>query len=300
MINFGRTIEIDIESATEKIEVRNLRMIFDVQDQVGDEPAQGRITIYNLNPDHRAAIRFEKLKSLDRFGSTLTVKAGYAGVGDPTQIYQGVIISAVNTKNGPDWITEIITAPEIARLLTAVINKKQPYPAGTLKSTIFFDVIDDLNIPVNSQEKVKVLDILGFAVTKKSWTVFGSAVDVLNRLSNQWKKMINVRYIGNQVSMLVAGDSVNVIPIKINKGNLIGAVEVIDSGVKFKVQLDGGINRSKLVDVESATVDDLTTSGKYVTTLVNHRGDNRQGEFATSCTCVFPNSEKGIARTGVR
>lgn len=298
MINFGRVVEIDIASPRQMIKVRNLKMVFDVQDQVGDEPAQGRFTIYNLNPAKRAAIRFEKLKSLDRFGDTLTIRAGYQG--NIKQLYEGAIISAVNNKNGPDWMTEIITAPEIARLLTAVVTKKQPYPAGTLKSAIFFDVVSDLNIPLNSQERNKVSDILGTAAIKKGWTLYGSAVDVLSRLSSQWKNMINVRYYGNKVSALVVGESVNDKPIKINAGNLIGAVEVIDGGVKFKAQLDGELNLYKLVAVDSETVDDLTTSGNYVTQMVNHRGDNRQGDFSTSCSCVFPNSEKGIFRSGLK
>ena len=297
MINFGRVVEIDIKNNRQTIEIRNLKMIFDVQDQVGDEPAQGRFTIFNLNPDNRAAIRFEKLKSLDKFGDTITIRAGYQD--DIKQLYEGAIISAINNKNGPDWMTEIIAVPEIARLLTATVSRAQPYPKGTPKASIFFDVIDDLNIPLNSQEKSKVLEILGTAQIKKSWTLYGSAVDVLNRLSKQWKEMINVRYYGNKVSTLVVGESVNTVPVKINRGNLIGSVEVTDGGVKFKAQLDGELNLHKLVDVESATVDDLTTSGKYVTTMVNHRGDNRQGDFSTSCACVFPNSEKGIFRQGL-
>lgn len=298
MINFGRVVEVDIISARETIEIRNLRIIFDVQDQTGDEPASGRITIYNLNPKHRAAIRFEKLKELDRFGNTIRLKAGY--INNVKQIYSGDIISAVNTKNGPDWITEIITTPEIARLLTANLTRDVPYPKGTLKADIFFDILGDLNIPVNNQEKSKILSILGTAPIKKSWTMFGSAADHLSRLSDQWRGMINVRYQGNRASLLTAGETINAIPIQINAGNLIGAIEVVDGGVKFKVQLDGDLTRNKLVFVKSETVDDLTTSGNYATTNINHRGDNREGNFATSCSCIFTNAEKGIFRTGLR
>ena len=298
MINFGRVIEIDIINAREKIEVRDLRMIFDIQDQIGDEPASGRFMIYNLNPQHRSAIRFEKLKRLDRFGSTVRLRAGYKD--NLIQIHEGVIISAVNTKDGPDWITEIITSPEVSRLINAKITKDVAYPKGTLKSKIFFDLLDDLNIPVNNQEKTKTLSILGTSVIKKSWTIFASAVDALSRLSSQWREMINVRYQGNQVSFLPPGETINTIPIQINAGNLIGAVEVVDSGVKFKVQLDGNLTRHRLVSVESKTVDDLTTSGNYATINVNHRGDNREGNFVTSCLCTFPNAEKGIFRTGLK
>ena len=298
MRNFGRVVEVDIETDREKIEIRNLKIVFDVQDQVGDEPAQGRIVVYNLNPDHRAAVRFEKLKSLNKFGGELILRAGY--IDQIKELYRGTIISAVNTKNGPDWMTEILVVPEIARLLTAIVTRKQPYATGTPKSSIFFDIVNDLNIPISNPEKTKVLEILGNAAIKKPWTIFGSAVDVLNKLSKQWKEMVNVRYYGNKVSGLVAGESVNTVPVKINRGNLVGSVEVIDGGVRFKTQLNGELNLHKLVDVESETVDDLTTSGKYVTQNVNHRGDNRQGDFFTSCSCVFPNSEKGIFRSGLQ
>ena len=297
-MNFGRVVEIDIESPRDTIEIRNLRMSFDVQDQVGDEPASGRFIIYNLNPEKRAALRFEKLKSLDRYGNEVTLRAGYTG--NIKEIYKGTIISAVNTKDGPDWRTEIITVPEIARLLTAIVTRDTPYAKGTKKAKIFFDVINDLNIPLNKEEKNKVEEILGSATIQKSWTVFGSAVDVLSQISSQWRNMINVRYYGDKVQTLVVGESVNDDPIVINNVNLIGPVEVIDGGVQFKTQLDGNLNLHKLVRVESATVDDLTTSGNYVTQIVNHRGDNREGDFFTSCSCVFPNSEKGIFRQGLR
>jgi hypothetical protein len=289
-LNFGRVIEIDIESARDKLEIRNLKMSFDVQDQVGDEPAAGRFTIWNMNPDKRVAIRFEKLKKLDRYGNVLTLKAGYGE--NIKQIYKGNVISAINIKDGPDWRTEIQTVSEVTRLLTAKIKRDQPYPAGIRKSAIFFDIMEDLNIPINQQERSKVQEILGDAKLQKPLTVFGSATDALSQLSKQWKKMINVRYYGDIAHSLVQGDTVNSVPIKINSGNLVGPVEPTSDGINFKTQLDGDLNLYKLVYVESATAQDRTTSGNYATVNVNHRGNNREGDFITSCNCRFPLGER--------
>lgn len=293
MSNFGRTIEVDILGSNKTIKIRNLRVVFDVQDQTSDDPARGNIQIYNMNQENRRSIRFEKLKQINKFGDTIKVRAGYPE--NIRQVYDGVIISAINTKVGPDWITTIEAQPEIARLLSAEISQTV-YTKGTPKITIFLNLLNDLNIPTQSTELSKIRTFFGSAKISSSWTLFGSAPEVLARLSKQWRNLINVRYQGNQVSLLPVGESLNEVPIEINKTNIIGSPSVIDSGLNFSVQMNPDITLQTLVHVESETVNDLTTSGNYVAVNVNHRGDNRQGDFITQIRGIFPNGEKGLDR----
>ena len=292
-INFGRTIEVDILGSNKLIEIRSLRVIFDVQDQTSDDPARGKIQIYNMNQENRRSIRFEKLKQINKFGDTIKIRAGYPG--NIMQVYDGVIISAINSKVGPDWITTIEAQPEIARLLSAEVSQTV-YTKGTPKITIFLNLLKDLNIQTQSTELTKIRTFFGTATISSSWTLFGSAPEVLSRLSHQWRSLINVRYQGNQVSLLPVGESLNEVPIEINKSNIIGSPSVIDSGLNFSVQMNPDITLQTLVSVESKTVDDLTTSGNYVAVNVNHRGDNREGDFITQIRGIFPNGEKGLDR----
>ncbi len=294
MSNFGRTIEVDIIGSNKTVEIRNLRVIFDVQDQTSDDPARGRIQIYNMNAENRRAIRFEKLRQLNKFSDTIKIKAGYPD--NIKQVYLGVIISAVNTKVGPDWITTIEAQPEIARLLSAEV-KSRTYSKGFPKGAILLELLEALNIPLPKLELEKIKATFLGATISSSWTIFGPATEVLKRFTGDhgsWRNLINVRYQGNLVSLLPAGESINAIPIRINAANLIGTPSIIDSGINFSTQLNPSITLQTLVRVESETVKDLTTSGNYVAVNVTHRGDNREGDFITQVRGIFTNAEKGI------
>jgi hypothetical protein len=295
MDNFGRVIELENKSsvADKNFTVKNLHITFDVQDQTGEEPAQGRVRIYNLPPEKRRKLRFQKLLKLDFFGDTMIIKAGYTG--NVKQIYEGVSISAINRKEGPNWITDILLVPEIARILNAQIPEKdaKTYPAGTPKITILLNILSAFNIPISGEERQKMLNTLGGAGIRKATTVYGSAKQALDKLSSQWRTFINPRFTGNKMIGLVPGQVLNENnPIVIKEGNLIGTPEILDSGIRFGTRLNPDVALHKLVDIQSKTTEDLTTSGKYATVNVNHRGDNRQGDFITMATGVYTLDEQ--------
>ena len=188
-------------------------------------------------------------------------------------------------------MTEVEARTMLREMLRGIIDRPE-YPAGTTKLKIFNDILDDLGIPTTARSKANVAEKFGGAKIKKSWTLYGTAADCLDRLSNNLQDFINIKFHDDGVDALRVGESINDIPINIwpDRG-LIGAPEVTIKGMDCKCLLRHDIHVGTLINVKSDTVASLKQSGNYVVRKVQHKGSNRDGEFATMLNCVYPLAE---------
>ena len=106
---FGRKVIVTIGT----IQVTDLAMVFDVKKSLKPEPNTCDLTVYNLNPDHRAALEQMKI-------ATVQIEAGYK---EGTSIlFVGDLRTGVSTHNGVDYETKITTGDGEKAVKTARIK----------------------------------------------------------------------------------------------------------------------------------------------------------------------------------
>lgn len=89
-----------------------LRVQFKVTRSLKREPNTANVSIYNLNPDNRAALQNKGIATI--------IEAGYAD--NISQIFSGVLEFGSTTKNGPDFITTVQTSDGGDKYRSARIN----------------------------------------------------------------------------------------------------------------------------------------------------------------------------------
>ena len=286
--NWERTVMVEFRPTTGRnFFIHDLKVEFDIDKTSSVEPNKCFLKIYNMNPDHRGKMAFRWNLANDKYGGEIRVSAGYGT--EYFQIFRGAITQATNKKVGPEWVTEIEAQTMLREMLAARISREAPYPAGTKKLKIFEDILNDMAIPMTAKSKESVRTKFGGATIKKSMTLYGSASDCLDRLSNNLQDFINVKFHDDGVDALRVGESINDTPIDIN--SMIGTPEVTIKGLDFKCQLRHDLHVGILVNVSSETVASLEQSANYVIRKVQHKGSNRDGEFATMLSCVYPIDE---------
>jgi hypothetical protein len=129
------TIEITNIGAKSKKVGPGLDVKFSVDKTNKPEPNTANLTIYNLNPDHRAQLS-EKEKPV------VQIEAGYEE--KSALIFKGELRSLRSFREGPDWLTELSTGDGEHKIRNARINKS--YVAGTKLDTIIRDLADSLGV----------------------------------------------------------------------------------------------------------------------------------------------------------
>lgn len=294
MENWDRVVRVEFKSwqDSSSFTVQDLKIEFDIDKTSNVEPNKCFLKIYNMNPDHRGKMRFRWNLANDKYGGEIKVLAGYGS--EYKQIFRGSITQATNKKVGPEWVTEVEAQTMLREMLRARINRPE-YPAGTAKINIFNDILNDLGIPMTARSKSKIREKFGSAKIKKSWTLYGSAADCLDRLSNNLPDFINIKFHDDGVDALRVGESINDTPIKIwpDRG-LIGTPDVTIKGLDCKCMLRHDVHVGVLINVKSKTVASLEQTGNYVIRKVQHKGSNRDGEFVSMLSCVYPLSESNV------
>ena len=128
---YDRTASVRIETATEVINIENLRFVFDVVKSNKKEANSCKVTVYNLSENTRG-----KIQDTD---NKITVNAGYKDMADLLHIFTGNITSVGHAKEGADMATRIVAGDGIDALrnTTAVLS----FEAGTSAKQVLKDLI---------------------------------------------------------------------------------------------------------------------------------------------------------------
>jgi hypothetical protein len=121
------------------LEIRDLRIQFEVNRDLSKHPNQCEIQITNLSPQNRAALEGKHI--------AVTLSAGYDGVNEP--IYSGDVLFAMSEQDGADWVTKLQIADGGRTIRRARVNRS--YPRGTSIKTALRDVAASMgqSIPDN-------------------------------------------------------------------------------------------------------------------------------------------------------
>lgn len=121
------------------LEIRDLRIEFEVNRDLSKHPNQCEFSITNLSPKNRAALEGKHV--------AITLAAGYDGLNEP--LYTGDVLFAMSEQKGADWVTKVQVADGGRTIRRARVNRS--YPRGTSVKTALRDVAASMgqSIPEN-------------------------------------------------------------------------------------------------------------------------------------------------------
>jgi len=246
---FNRQVLFKVLLKNKTIEIRELRIKFDIKKSRTREQNKATIEIYNLNETTRANIKKE--------GVTVELFAGYAD--DVGLIFRGDIREVFHKKINADMITTITAGDGDNALRSSSVNLTLPAEA-TLKEQV--ELLAD---KLEGIKKGKIVGIDGLEGNKRATTFVGSVREELDRLAVKYDFAYTVE---NHVFNLVRnrqhtglGEVISV------ESGMIEAPIATEKGVDVKTLLNNNLKCNSLFRLESKflkrdyRVDELSFKG---------------------------------------
>lgn len=151
-----------------------LHIKFSVEKADVESPNTGKVTVWNLNRAHLAA--------LEKQDCVVIIRAGYGG--NLTQAFAGTVTHAATSKEGADQMTEIELADSMVELRDT--NLSVSYADGTTTDLIVQDVARRMGLPVSCSAGALMMPTM----LSKGFSFVGSSKNLLKRLAridgNRW------------------------------------------------------------------------------------------------------------------
>lgn len=252
-----------------------------------ENPNTGKVTIWNLNKEHLAA--------LEKKDCIVAVRAGYAG--SISEAFQGTVTHASTTKEGADCMTEIELSSGMVELRDTDFSLS--YAEGTKTDVIYQEAAAQMGLPLSSSagavERPTVLTA-GFSFV-------GGAKSLLNRVTRMdginWTIQDGVLQLlkpGEPISMncyeLNAQSGLIGVPKRVNisagSGSSKGGSETAQAGgesaqlgweVTYLMNLAIGVN--SYIHISSEAV-----NGYFRVQKISIDGDNYEGDWQCKATVL--------------
>ena len=154
----GRNIEIDIKLDTKMVTISEHFINCVIKKTDSPELNEATITIINLSPDLRKAIRKNQ---------SCTIRAGYTDQGGPVHVFQGNITSITGDTTPPDIKTEIIVSDGELKLKNQSISVSFGENATVKK--MLKEITSKIGLPIGTNiDKLNFVDKVfanGFSFT---------------------------------------------------------------------------------------------------------------------------------------
>ncbi len=149
------------------LEIRDLRIEFEVNRDLSKHPNRCEFTLTNLAPKNRAALEGKHV--------AISLAAGYDGLNEV--LYTGDVLFAMSAQEGADWVTKVQVADGGRTIRRARVNRS--FPKGTSIKTALRDVAASMgqSLPENV-----VLSSELEATFNSGVVLSGCAKDELSRL----------------------------------------------------------------------------------------------------------------------
>ncbi|HIP20403.1 MAG TPA: hypothetical protein EYG70_04700 [Sulfurimonas sp.] len=246
---FNRQVLFRVLVKNKIIEIRKLRIKFDIKKNRSREQNKATIEIYNLNETTRANIKNE--------GVTVELFAGYAS--DVGLIFRGDIREVSHKKTGADMVTRITAGDGDNALRKSTINVTLPSNSN-LKAHI--------NALASKLEGIKIGKIIGIddlEANKRATTFTGSVREELDRLATKYDFAYTIE---NHIFSLVRNKQHTGLSeiISVESG-MIEVPIATEKGVDVKTLLNNNLKCNDLFRLESKflkrnyRIDELTFKG---------------------------------------
>jgi hypothetical protein len=276
------------------IEVKGLRVKFNIKKSLETALNSGTVEIYNMNKRNRDSVVFKynlhsnlyENANTDIYGGKIKVIAGYEG--NEKTLFEGDIISAASVRIGGDYITTISAQTKAEALESKNISKT--FPKGTDYKSILDHVIGSLDLPAIKTEANGYLEkIMGGVKLGSGETVEGSSISVLDAIVKRFGGKVAINFDEQGINVHGAGISPDLDPkfFFSKESGLVGAPSITNKGADLKVLLEPTIRMSDLITVTSPTTMAGDLDPFFVVKGITHVGDSREGEFMTNITSWY-------------
>ena len=297
---FGRRVKVDIFDGTTPVKTifgfddaeepaYGLRISFSIEKKIAIQGDSAKIKIYNLAPDSRAAIAQRSIyaKRQDPL-HYVRLEAGYVGNDNNNVgvLFNGTIVTAINKRQGPDWVTEIEGNAVFGQSFLNTLEK-------SWSKTPVKDIVVEL-FGVAGWSKVTFAPEASKVLTGKIENTFvtsGSAYASLQLLLEGYRLTFNVDVDGAVVFSPGFPREAPALQIDETTG-LLGSPEPTFIGANFKSFLDPRIRPGQLVQIDSETLreslSDLGSIGRsFMAWEVNHSGDTHSDDWFSEVVAWF-------------
>lgn len=255
---FGRDVRVTVlPSGREGVEIRGLRMEFDVEKTSTSAPNSLNLKIYNLSD--------KTVSSINRRDYSLRLEAGYQE--SIALLYAGDVQTVIDEWQPPDRLTTLECGDGHSVLRTSTLFES--FAAGTSARTIFERVANAMNVPLGEVRGVDDRQyVSGFSAAGSARTVLDT---LCRRLKVRWSILDGV------LVVLPLGEATReeIVVLSPDTG-LIGSPERTDEGLRFRSLLNPKLNPGRRVRIESRSL-----TGEVVARKVRHSGDTHGDKWET-------------------
>jgi len=275
--------------------VTDLRIQFSLEKNDTVKFNSGRITILNLSSNARNLLARPHHLSRPMAEPVITVSlsAGYRG--NQVRMFAGDIITAINSRKGPDWITtmELFTGYNAAQKGVTVESIDGTTPASVIVNRVLAPMLLDIRITDEAATRLKNKKVSSYSASGLSFRV---AADFLSRYGLAF--MIDedgqgLVYVDDRAMDPNSGKTTS--NTFSPETGLIGTPEITYTGVNVKSLLRPQMKLFQKFFVESDTISRTLQAGggsvnnEYHAKKIAHIGDTRGEEWYTEVSGVYSN-----------
>jgi len=263
--SYGRLVSATITNLAigKKIDIKNLRIAFNVTKTAKSSENTAKISIYNLSRDSR-----DLVQSRTAEGSPLTkvvLRAGFQTSGEKI-LFRGTG-NVVSTHKPPEWITEITAEDSVKELKAVTFEKK--YPAGTLVSDIVKELLKAAGLSVT-------VDVPLIATLPLARTFTGDPIKNIQDLSSTYSFVFNMQDEGGVIAPKDRKPKREYIVLLSRSTGMVGRPRIRGSLLVVQALIDPDLRPNNYVDL--ATLEP-GLSGIYLIQTAKYQGDSWSGDF---------------------
>lgn len=269
---FDRTLKVTIDTLL----IEDLDIEFTIEKDLKKAPNNCDLTIWNLNPDHRAAL--EQLRSKSKAdkgtkGIPCSVEAGYGT--STSQIFLGDLRTVETTREGPDWQTKLSSGDGEKGAQFGRVQLS--YGAGVANDVPLRALARAMNVGEGNLSKV-VAQLKRAQLFPTGVTLSGPAFRQLGVLAAGMGLQVTIQDSALQFQEI--GKSLTGTALKLSADSgLIDSPTVDNEGVlTAKMLMIPGVRVGGLI-----VMDSLTVKGNYIIQKATYSGSNTGGDFNILC-----------------
>jgi hypothetical protein len=265
---FGRRVVVTVD----RIEIADLSCSFRIEKSLKIEPNVCEVAIFNLNPDHRAAL--EELRPKEQTptrGIPCKIEAGYGD--DLSLLWLGDLRNVESKSDGPDWVTNLASGDGEKAFQNSRVNIS--YGPKTPLETALRAMVRALGVGEGNLAKVVAkLRQAGSATLPQGATFSGQTVKLLDDFARSADLEFSIQ--DGVLQFLDRGKALSTKAIELTpETGLVGSPTVDNEGLlKARMLMIPDVRPGSLLVVKSQRVE-----GNYRVEKAVWDADNMGGPF---------------------
>jgi len=269
--NYNGTSSFDIIEINGADDPENpgLQIVFKISKSTEKNPNPGEVTIYNLSPEHRAALQGK--------GRKVAIEAGYEDSG-VTRLFLGDVRTCDHVRDGANWKTQLKCGDGERAVQFARISES--FAAGTTVGDVVKACARSMGLAIgNTDTAASGLS----TVLYNGWTAHGPTSDALTRILRSVGYSYSIQ--DGAIQILAPGQTLAAsVPVISTDTGMVGSPEVGTANkpggavvVKVKCLLQPQLRPGARFKLESERY-----NGFFRVKKVEHEGNIRGGEWYSS------------------